>query len=118
MSNIQPTAIQVDKPRRTVVIPWNDGTTCEYPFDGLRDACPCAECAGGHEHMGQPPDPNVFKLTPVRHANITHVELVGGYGLQIIWGDGHSFGIYTWEYLHGLCPNPLPTEEYNASNTP
>ena len=33
-------------------------------------------------------------------------ELVGHYALQIFWSDGHSTGIYTFEYLRGLCPCP------------
>jgi len=31
-------------------------------------------------------------------------ELVGRYALQIYWSDGHSSGIYTFDYLRGLCP--------------
>ncbi|MBO7391803.1 MAG: DUF971 domain-containing protein [Verrucomicrobia bacterium] len=29
-------------------------------------------------------------------------ELVGGYGLRLTWGDGHSAGIYTYDTLRGL----------------
>jgi len=31
-------------------------------------------------------------------------ELVGRYALQIYWSDGHSSGIYTFDYLRNLCP--------------
>jgi DUF971 family protein len=30
--------------------------------------------------------------------------MVGNYALQPSWDDGHSTGIYTWEYLRYLCP--------------
>jgi len=100
----KPTAIQISKARRVLVIPWDDGETCEYPFDGLRLACPCATCRGGHENMGAPPDPNVFTLKPAQSYELVGADLVGNYGLQMLWEDGHKYGIYTWEYLRGLCP--------------
>jgi DUF971 family protein len=31
-------------------------------------------------------------------------ELVGRYALQIFWNDGHSSGIYAFDYLRRLCP--------------
>jgi DUF971 family protein len=29
------------------------------------------------------------------------VQLVGTYGLKIVWSDGHSTGIYTFDALRG-----------------
>ena len=54
--------------------------------------------------MGAPPDPNVFSLTPMEHYELAGADLVGGYALQLLWEDGHRYGLYTWEYLRGLCP--------------
>jgi hypothetical protein len=31
---------------------------------------------------------------------------VGNYALAFAWSDGHSTGIYTFEYLRKLCPCP------------
>ena len=31
-------------------------------------------------------------------------DLVGRYALQMYWSDGHSTGIYTFDYLRDLCP--------------
>jgi DUF971 family protein len=28
---------------------------------------------------------------------------VGRYALQFNWADGHSSGIYSWEYLRRMC---------------
>jgi DUF971 family protein len=28
-----------------------------------------------------------------------------GYGLQLVFSDGHERGIYPWAYLEGLTPN-------------
>ncbi len=37
---------------------------------------------------------------------LLRAEPVGNYALSLIWSDGHSTGIYTWEYLRDLCPCP------------
>jgi DUF971 family protein len=29
---------------------------------------------------------------------------VGHYAIQFNWNDGHSSGIYTYEYLREICP--------------
>jgi DUF971 family protein len=54
--------------------------------------------------MGAPPDPAVFDLTPAQGYELVGADLVGNYALQPIWADGHKFGIYTWDFLRGLCP--------------
>jgi DUF971 family protein len=28
---------------------------------------------------------------------------VGNYAIKIYWNDGHSSGIYSWDYLRNLC---------------
>lgn len=103
----RPTAIQLDRKRALLILPWDDGHLSEYPFPGLREACPCAECRGGHENMGQPADPSVFDLIPLTKAKsyvLTKLVPVGHYALTPEWSDGHSAGIYTWAYLRALCP--------------
>ena len=57
---IFPTSIKVEEKDREMVITWGDGHTSVYDFSLLRNACPCAECRGGHENMGPEPDPDVF----------------------------------------------------------
>ncbi len=108
MATPRPTGITADRDRKILVITWNDGHLSEYPFAGLREACPCAECRGGHENMGGPPDPGVFfiPLSPAKSDRLTDLQAVGNYALQFTWADGHQYGIYTWDYLRGLCPCP------------
>ncbi len=95
-------------------ISWNDGVENSIPFTLLRGACPCAQCRGGHENMSSEPDPDVFliPLMDSKENEITDVQAVGNYGITIAWGDGHKFGIYTWEYLRAL------SDGYNKSNRP
>jgi DUF971 family protein len=106
MPKSRPTGITVDRTRKVLAIPWDDGHRSEYPLSLLREACPCAECRGGHANMGPPPDPLsvVIPLAPSKSYAVRDLKLVGNYAMQIEWGDGHMFGIYTWDYLRGLCP--------------
>ena len=54
--------------------------------------------------MGKPPDPRDLRDAPVTDVNLESVEAVGSYALQFNWNDGHSTGIYTWEWLWAACP--------------
>lgn len=103
----RPTSIQLNRSRGLLILNWDDGHRSEYALSGLREACPCVECRGGHEHMGQAPDPSVFDtipLAPVKSHGLRQLVPVGNYALQPEWEDGHHAGIYTWAYLRGLCP--------------
>lgn len=103
---LKPKKIQAKKGEGILFIEWEDGQRCEYPLSGLRAACPCAECRGGHENMGGPGSPDMLEI-PVIDARATRLidaEIVGNYALQLNWQDGHSSGIYRWDYLRQLCP--------------
>lgn len=102
----RPARITASRSQRTMTIEWDDGKVCEYPYDGLRAACPCAECRGGHENMGGPGSPEMLliPLNPGQTAELERIERVGQYAIQPVWKDGHSFGIYTWELLREMCP--------------
>ncbi len=106
--NEQATGITVNRKKAEMTITWGDGHTSVYSWSLLRQACPCAECRGGHEKMSAEPDPAVFSLpvldTPATH--LKNVEPVGAYAITMEWEDGHHYGIYTWHYLRALCPCP------------
>lgn len=85
-----------------LLIEWDQvGHEALYPARALRLACPCAGCV---EEMTSRPllDPASVPLDvrPVQ------VALVGGYGLRILWSDGHGTGIFTFERLLSDCPCP------------
>ena len=84
-----------------LAIVWDDGREDYFPLETLRRACPCAMCKGEKDILG-----NVYKgperpLTP-RSFQVVGRRLVGGYALQIDWGDGHNDGIYSFETLRKL----------------
>ena len=110
--NITPINIHVDKASATIQFEWSTGDTLEVPLALLRNACPCAECRGGHGNMVNNPDSSMFRLRKMSEAATTaaHLELSGNYALNVTWQDGHSGGIYNWTYLWQLCQLNLVTE--------
>ena len=86
-----------------LLVEWDDrGHLFAYPARPLRLACPCAECV--EEMSGRrllDPHSVPSDVRPVS------VALVGAYGLRIVWSDGHSTGIYTFETLRRDCGCPL-----------
>jgi DUF971 family protein len=90
-------------------IDWKDGHQSHYTFAWLRDACPCATCneerEGSGRKIGQSPPPKPGALPmykePARPLEITPV---GRYAISFHWNDGHSTGIYSWDFLRRECP--------------
>lgn len=81
------------------MIAWSDGVTSRIPFDVLRRACPCAACRGEAGYAGR------FASDPELHPGedeLADISLVGAYGLNVVWADGHSTGIYTFDHLRKL----------------
>jgi DUF971 family protein len=103
---MKPVSITADRGKKELSVTWDDDHFSLYPFSLLRAGCPCAECRGGHDRMGDIPDPSVFSIDlPESPATrITNVLQVGSYGITPVWEDGHDAGIYKWDYLRALCP--------------
>jgi len=96
-------SVRKDDEQKRLVVKWKDGSTSEIEWKKLRDNCPCAECTEIHG----PADPLRLKLAP--NYNLESVEYIGNYAVQPRWGDGHSSGLYSWNYLRelaGLMPAP------------
>jgi DUF971 family protein len=80
---------------------WDDNHASTITLQTLRDRCPCAGCQGETVLLRTyTPDPQPH--LPGRY-NVIGIQQVGHYAVQISWGDNHSTGIYTWEYLRSLC---------------
>jgi len=89
-------------------IDWVDGHRSAWSFAWLREACPCATCVEERKlegrKAGQPKAKPAAVLpiyTPAAKPASAHA--VGRYALQFNWADGHSGGIYSWEYLRRVC---------------
>ncbi len=89
------------KKSEALLIAWADGVQSELPLRTLRKYCPCAGCRGERDILGRTLMP-IVATTYDGPITATGAELVGNYGLKIEWSDGHSAGIYTFEYLRRL----------------
>jgi DUF971 family protein len=85
-----------------LAIKWDDGTESFIPLKALRQHCPCAGCKGEMDIMGKLYKGPEQQLSP-RSFQLKRVETVGGYGLQPVWGDGHSTGIFPFSLLRRIA---------------
>lgn len=97
MSKPFPLEINHAREQALVRITWNDGHVGSYSEEYLRGYCPCALCQG---HGGK------LKFISAPGAKLETIHAVGNYAIEFRWHDGHSTGIYTYEYLRALCPCP------------
>lgn len=87
----RPVEVRNDRDNGRVVVTWDDDRRLQYPYDDLRNACPCAGCRG--HSPGEVEPPNVVGVSLAR------ITEVGTYALRFEFSDGHDTGIYTWPYL-------------------
>jgi DUF971 family protein len=89
-------------------IDWVDGHKSAWTFAWLRDACPCATCVEERAQQGRKPGqpkPKPTNVLPMYTppAKPASAHAVGRYAIQFNWLDGHSGGIYSWDYLRRVC---------------
>ncbi len=80
-----------------LIVTWNDGSRTDYNLYELRTQCPCASCVNewtGEKILDRAKIPK--NILPIR------LYSVGRYALVIQWNDGHSTGIYSYDYLRHL----------------
>ena len=89
-------------------IDWKDGHRSAWGFAWLREACPCATCIEQRQLEGRKagqPKAKAAAVLPMftPPAKPKSAQAVGRYAIQFNWQDGHSGGIYSWEYLRRVC---------------
>ncbi len=97
---MRPTDIQ--RIGNELAIKWDDGGESFITLEKLRRACPCAGCKGEVDVMGnlykgpdKPLSPDAFLLAQIHH--------VGGYAIQPFWLDGHSSGLFAFDFLRRVA---------------
>ncbi len=106
---LTPLKVRVLKTEGTgVEIDWADGHKSHWTFAWLRDACPCATCVEERQQQNREPGqpkPKPAQLLPLYEAPARPASAhpVGRYALQFNWQDGHSSGIYSWDFLRRHC---------------
>lgn len=93
-----------------VALTWADGTQHRISSEKLRVECPCAGCRearGDSTHAkpltGKKSSLRVISASKDEETKLKSLWAVGNYAVGIEWADGHSTGIYTYEYLRQLA---------------
>ena len=95
-----------DKARGALHIEWADGDVQDFPHGFLRRQCLCAFCRA-RRIKGE-----ISLLTADVHITELNNQ---GYGVQIIFSDGHDKGIFPWGYLAALEGTVLSAADAGSS---
>lgn len=107
---LEPVPVEIRRrpEERRLRIRWQHGPETETEYDTLRGYCPCAGCQG---HMVR----EIRFHPPRRPVTPTSIEPVGNYAISILWSDGHSTGIYRFDYLWRLANETRPDGEVSGA---
>ena len=72
---------------------WPDGAAQRLAHADLRRACPCAACRRLRLAGAAVEVPAEVELTAMASM---------GYGVQLIFSDGHDRGVFPWAWFDGL----------------
>ncbi|HQC42596.1 MAG TPA: DUF971 domain-containing protein [Verrucomicrobiota bacterium] len=97
--------LQMDLVAEELAIRWNDGTEQFISLEDLRKKCPCAWCEKNAIAPSQVQKDSHSPLYSKESYQIRSIVPVGGYALQLTWGDGHASGIYSYDYLRKIQKN-------------
>jgi DUF971 family protein/molybdopterin converting factor small subunit len=84
-----PTGIKLHKGSRYLEVIYPNGDVYKLPCEYLRAFPPAAE----------------EKISRNKDVNISAINPVGSYALQIVFDDGHETGIYSWATLYDMSVN-------------
>ena len=89
----QPTEIKLHQKSRMLEIAFTDGKVFQLSCEFLRVYSPSAEV------RGHGPGQEVLQAGK-KSVDITKIEPVGSYAIQLTFSDGHDTGIYSWDLLY------------------
>jgi DUF971 family protein len=95
--NDPPTNIRALQADQVLEVTWPDDRVDRLRYHRLRSECPCASCRD--EWTGE----RVLDPASIRpDLKLVAMENIGTYAVQLAWNDGHSSGLFTWEFLRAL----------------
>ena len=104
----RPTALTVHQQSKQLEVGFDDGAVFRIAFELMRVYSPSAEV------QGHGPGQEVLQ-TGKREVGIDGLETVGHYAVQPTFSDGHSSGIFSWDYLYVLgSQQPKLWQDYEA----
>jgi DUF971 family protein len=86
---------------QAIAITWDDETQNIFFAEKVRGKCPCAGCKDANENK---PNANPFNILKANPNNVLFKswEMVGRYAIRFSFSDGHSTGIFTFDYLQEI----------------
>jgi DUF971 family protein len=103
-----PTSLTLHSASRVLEVTFADGRSFRLPFEFLRVYSPSAEV------RGHGPGQETLQVGK-KDVTITELQPIGYYAVQPIFSDGHTSGIFSWDYLYELGVNQSRLwEEYLA----
>ena len=103
-----PQDITLHSQSRVLEVAFSDGQTFRLPFELMRVYSPSAEV------QGHGPGQAVLQ-TGKREVTVVSLVPVGNYAVQPTFSDGHSSGIFSWDYLYFLGSQQAQLwADYNA----
>lgn len=91
-----PTDIKLHRHSKTLELVYENGDSYQLSCEFLRVHSPSAEV------RGHGPGQEVLQVGKI-NVDITDIQPVGNYAIQLEYSDGHDTGIYSWDYLWELC---------------
>jgi DUF971 family protein len=83
-----------------LAIVWEDGSETYLPSEYLRQHSPSAQNIGEKDIFGNQYGGDGPKAFP--GVRIESWEFQGNYAIRPIFSDGHSSGLFSWDYLRKL----------------
>ncbi len=102
MQGERPTHLDLDR-KRGLAIEWADGGKYFLSLAVLRRYSPSADAKELRKAIAANPLTVLPTSPSTEPLSALGAEFVGNYALRIHFSDGHSTGIYSWEYLRELC---------------
>jgi DUF971 family protein len=90
-----PQGLTVHNYSRVLEVSFSDGAQFRIPFELMRVYSPSAEV------QGHGPGQEVLQ-SGKRGIDLAALEPIGNYAVQPTFSDGHSSGIFSWDYLYFL----------------
>jgi len=98
MSSVWPTKLTFRRGAKRLDITFEGGDAFSIPFELLRVESPSAEVQGHHASQKR-------LVAGKSKVGMTEAEPVGRYAVRLKFDDGHSSGIFSWDYLYQLGEN-------------
>lgn len=95
-----PIEVKLHKKSAVLELVYSDSERYELSAEFLRVHSPSAEV------KGHGPGQETLQYGK-KDVAIVKLEATGSYAIKPSFDDGHNSGIYSWEYLYGLCHNQI-----------